>query len=623
MKNIFFLLFLFCNVYTHAQEIFNTDVLVIGGGTGGTAAAIQSARSGAKTILVESTGFLGGMLTAAGVSCTDGNDLLPSGMWTEFRQALYSHYGTTNLATGWVSETCFEPHVADSIFKSWAAKEISLTTWFHWQFEQVLMEGKKVTGAVFKNDLGRTFTIHAKITVDATELGDVFAKAGVDYAIGTDDKNVSKENIAPGKTSIIQDIAWAATLKDYGAGTDHTIPKPKSYREEEYYCSCTTAPCTTGKPYATDAQGMLNYGKLPGNKYMINWPAHGNDSYLNVIENSIAERNRKYLEAKTHTLGFIYFIQTTLGYKNLGLADDELDSGLAVIPYNREGRRMRGVVQMNVNHILHPYDQPERLYRTGIAVGDYPVDHHHGQNPKTPKINFPRIPSFNIPLGSLIPAQINGLIVCDKGISVTNIVNGATRLQPVVLLTGQAAGMLAAACIADKTEPRNIGIRNFQQNLLRAGCSLMPYVDVKPDNFYWESIQRIGLTGILRGTGKPEGWENKTFFYPDSTISVHEFENGLADFYQGILKNAGESILTIQKTLDILISIQKRINMLASKTPGRIFLNADVWGSLHLQNFDLHRPVKRFELAVLVDHFYSPFQHRISLNGFVEKSPGK
>jgi NADPH-dependent 2,4-dienoyl-CoA reductase/sulfur reductase-like enzyme len=62
-----------------AQKIIITDVLVVGGGTGGTAAGIQSARSGAKTIIVEKTKWLGGMLTAAGVSCTDGNDLLPGG----------------------------------------------------------------------------------------------------------------------------------------------------------------------------------------------------------------------------------------------------------------------------------------------------------------------------------------------------------------------------------------------------------------------------------------------------------------------------------------------------------------------------------------------------------------
>jgi hypothetical protein len=105
---------------------------------------------------------------------------------------------------------------------------------------------------------------------------------------------------------------------------------------------------------------------------------------------------------------------------------------------------------LNIDHIQHPYNYT--LYRTGIAVGDYPVDHHHGQYPgKPPPIPFPKIPSFNIPLGVLMPERVEGLIVCEKGISVSNIANGTTRLQPVVLLTGQAAGMLAAVSIRKGT----------------------------------------------------------------------------------------------------------------------------------------------------------------------------
>mgnify|MGYP003542465038 FL=1 len=118
-----------CSMFAYSQRIVRrvaTQVLVIGGGVGGTAAAIQSARMGVKTILIEPTIMLGGMLTAAGVSCTDGNDQLPSGMWEEFRQALYKHYGRSKLNTGWVSNTNFEPSVADSIFKAWTEKEKNL-----------------------------------------------------------------------------------------------------------------------------------------------------------------------------------------------------------------------------------------------------------------------------------------------------------------------------------------------------------------------------------------------------------------------------------------------------------------------------------------------------------------
>lgn len=107
-----------------AQRTIATDVLVIGGGTGGTAAGIQSARLGAKTMIVESGPWLGGMISAAGVTATDGNHRLPSGLWAEFRDRLYKVYGGPKaVETGWVSNTQFEPRVADSIFKSMTAAE--------------------------------------------------------------------------------------------------------------------------------------------------------------------------------------------------------------------------------------------------------------------------------------------------------------------------------------------------------------------------------------------------------------------------------------------------------------------------------------------------------------------
>ncbi|MGB3008671.1 MAG: FAD-dependent oxidoreductase, partial [Chitinophagaceae bacterium] len=475
----------------HQLKAANTDVLVIGGGVGGTAAAIQSARSGVKTILVEPTTMLGGMLTAAGVSCTDGNDQLPSGMWEEFRQALYKHYGKNRLNTGWVSNTNFEPHVGDSIFKAWAAKEKNLKVYFGYEFKSVQKEGNKVTGATLRNmDNSIALKIKAKVVIDGTELGDVFAAAGAAFDIGMDDPALSGEKEARQKNNIIQDLTWAAILKDYGPGVDKTIARPVNYDAAKYYCCCTDATCND-KPWNGDKLKMLNYGKLPRSpgakfdKYMLNWPAHGNDIYLNAVEDNYEVRSTKYELAKKHTLGFIYFLQTELGMKNIGLTDDELDGGLGLIPYNREGRRVKGAVRMNIDHLKNPYDYT--LYRTGIAVGDYPVDHHHARYPdKVPEIEFPQIPAYNIPMGALIPENIDGLIVCEKGISVTNIVNGTTRLQPVVLLTGQAAGILASIAAVklprSKTnlEVRTILLRSAQEKLLKIKAYLMPFTDVKP-----------------------------------------------------------------------------------------------------------------------------------------------
>ena len=173
MKNFIFLIifsfsYFFC--FTQIKSI-NTQVLVVGASTSGTAAGIQSARTGVETIIVEQTNMLGGMLTAAGVSCTDGNAALHSGIWQAFREALYKHYHTRNLQTGWVSETCFEPHVADSIFKAWALNEKKLKVLYGWYFDKVLKKGNTIIGDEFINVKQERLIVTANITIDATDLG--------------------------------------------------------------------------------------------------------------------------------------------------------------------------------------------------------------------------------------------------------------------------------------------------------------------------------------------------------------------------------------------------------------------------------------------------------------------
>jgi hypothetical protein len=603
-------LFPFLSFAQRQVKATHTDVLVIGGGVGGTAAAIQSARLGAKTILVEPTTMLGGMLTAAGVSCTDGNDQLPSGMWEEFRQALYKHYGRKRLNTGWVSNTSFEPKVGDSIFKAWAAKEKNLKVYFGYEFESVQKEGNKITGATLRSkENTEALKIKAKVVIDGTELGDVFAAAGAGYDFGMDDPAVSGEKEAREKNDIIQDLTWAAVLKDYGAGADKTIAKPEGYDAKKFYCTCTDAPCD-GKPWNGDKLKMLNYGKLPRShgakqdKYMLNWPPFGNDIYLNVVEENYDVRSMKHELAKQHTLGFIYFMQTELGMKNIGLADDELDGGMALIPYNREGRRVKGVVRMNINHIKNPYDHT--LYRTGISVGDYPVDHHHARYPgKVPEIEFPPIPAYSIPMGALIPEKIDGLIVCEKGISVTNIVNGTTRLQPVVLLTGQAAGVLAVKAVQLKKKVREVPVRAVQEELLKVKAYLMPFTDVKPDDPHWEAIQKVGVTGILKGTGKAEGWANKMFFYPDSLASGAEFSSGMIKFGRYFRSYHRLSRPFRELSVFNCVNLLKRLRPFVKTDEFRNINKAEelenMWVNWGLKNFDPNRAITRRELSIMLN----------------------
>ena len=121
-----------------ALKIEQVDVLVIGGGTGGTAAGIQAARTGVKTLVIEPSPWLGGMLTAAGVSATDGNHHMPAGLWGEFRSKIRDYYGGAEaIATGWISHTLFEPSVGATIFQELAAEEPQLEVWFEADFNKV------------------------------------------------------------------------------------------------------------------------------------------------------------------------------------------------------------------------------------------------------------------------------------------------------------------------------------------------------------------------------------------------------------------------------------------------------------------------------------------------------
>ena len=164
---------------TSCSSIEQYDILVVGGTTSGVAAGIQAARSGAKVLLCSETPWLGGMLTSAGVSCTDGNFNLRSGIWGEFVDSLCAHYGSLGaLHTNWVSNISFEPSVGNQIFVNMCSKEQNLTTLYDASVSGV----RNVDGLGWDVMVSRegkpSEKIRAKIIIDATELGDMAKMCG-------------------------------------------------------------------------------------------------------------------------------------------------------------------------------------------------------------------------------------------------------------------------------------------------------------------------------------------------------------------------------------------------------------------------------------------------------------
>ena len=577
----------------------NFDIIIVGGGTSGIASAIQSSRLGSKTLLIEESNWLGGMMTSAGVSAMDGNYKMPSGFLKEFRDSLVSHYGhLDSLKTGWVSNLMFEPSIGNRILKDIAGSEKNLTILYGTTIDKVDKD-KKFTLKTKENSV----TYKSKILIDATELGDLIPKLNLPYFIGMDSSKRFKEDIAPEfSNDIVQDLTYVMILKDFGKPM--TINQPKNYNKNEFICSYDSGECNEQDKKLWSNEKLISYGQLPNKKYMINWPINGNDFYVNSIEMNDEQRFINYEKAKEKSLRFLYFIQTEMGFSNLSIDYDEYPSkdGLPLIPYHRESRRSIGKVTLTLNDIKSPYTQQNSLYRTGIAVGDYPVDHHHGaysNYSNLPKLDFYPVPSYSVPIGSLVPENIDNFIVIEKSISVSNLVNGTSRLQPVVMQIGQASGVLASLAILKKKNINQIKIREVQSEILKNSGYILPYVDVDSEDLNFISYQKIGACGILRSEGLNIGWENKTLFYPNSKLDKNDI------YLDDWMMFKPEEIpfpkkMTIKNILHWIYKIKEEPSLNQTEY-------YEVWKNLNLTDFNLQRTVTRGEFSVLLDKIIDPF----------------
>ena len=615
MKRILVLLFL-AGLVACTSEV-RTDVLVVGGGASGVCAAVQAARMGVKTVVLEEGPWIGGMLTSAGVSCVDGNYNLRGGLFGEFADSLAVRYGGWDaLKTGWVSNINFEPQVGQEILTNIAA---GCGEFLDVRRQVRVLEVSKEDGKwhVLAADLrGRERIYVAEVLIDGTELGDIARMCGVDYRIGMDSSSETGESIAPEEANdVIQDLTYVAFLKDYGPEADMTIPEPEGYDPTLFY-NCAVNPRNTVSETGQTiwpAEMMITYGRTPGGRYMINWPIYGNDHYANTIDMPPQERAEAYKAAKNFTLCFVHFIQTGLGMKNLGIADDVFptEDGLALMPYHRESRRIAGEAFLTVDAVAKPYDYKCPYYRTGIAVGDYAVDHHHFRHPdwkSLPDLHFYPVPSFNVPAGVMIPARedVDNLIVAEKSLSVSNLINGATRLQPVVMLIGQAAGAMAAQAVQNEIPVRTVSIRTLQEELLDAGCYIMPFLDLDPDDEHFDELQRIGATGVMRGEGRNVGWSNQTWFRAGDPLLAEELY--LDEFFSHRTMPEVSGTITVGELMSYARAVCDSLGYEVPVTPNT-FDDKRIWEAFDLSDYRPERPATRLEAAVVIDNLVSPFDY--------------
>lgn len=602
LKKLLPLLFITCFSNTYAETI-RTGVLVVGGGASGVAAGIQSARSKVKTMLIEPGPWLGGEMTAGGMSILDANKTLPSGIWGEFRKKVKDFYKKTpGYDTTANAALRFEPFTGAAILKKICDTVKNLTLHLNTPYKSAKRDGNNWEVTVMLN--GKEVTIKAKVLVDATPTGDLAAQAGAHFKTGFDSRQETGEALGPEKEiPLIEDITWVAIVKEFAKNTIYLMPKPEGYDPSLYAC-------LQGK----DIKKMLSAGKLPNDIYMIKWAECGNTFGATTEDLSPEHREAYYKKIRLHTLGLIYYIQNELGFKNIGIDDREFNTPdhLPSVPYIREYRRASGLTRIGLNEIYDPYSN--KLYRTSIAVGDAAFGQHYS-DPNAPKTNYPPLPAYSIPMGAVVSKDVVNLLVTEKSMSATHLANASTFYPSVQMCIGQGAGAVAAYCVFFDKTTKELNVRTIQGEILDFKGLLFPFADINPADRYSRSIQQVIATGLLKTFHQPRGKTMQVLFKPDTTVSTAEVKPMFMEIYSRAFvwfgKEKPGDLFTVANVLsyisDVTLTDPKNLQLQLQ----------DQWQKLYKfkHPFDKNRPITRYEFAVLINKYVNPFTTAVDMTG--------
>jgi hypothetical protein len=523
----------------------DSDVLIVGGGLGGVAAALAAARAGRRVVLTERYEWLGGQLTSQAVPMDEHSWVEQFGVTAAYRglrEGIRDYYRRwypltgrahdmtdLNPGAGLVSRLCAEPRVGVAVIDAMLAPYRSSGRLRVLQpFEAISadVDGDTVRSVTLANLVdGSTTTVRAHFVLDATELGDLLPLTGTEYVTGFESRTDTGEPSAPedAQPDNVQAISWCFAF-DHIDGEDNTIAKPRDYdywrafeppfwggpllsltapspRTLERFTRSFT-PTIDDDPYdqradqraaAGDselwtfrriaARKLFRDGALESDIVLANWPMI---DYLDgsVIDTDDAERH--YDGARQLALSMFYWLQTEAprpdggtGWPGLRLRPDITGTtdGLAMAPYIRESRRIRAlytVTEGDLSIAVRGNGSPSTFFDT-VGVGMYRIDLH----PSTGGDNYIDVASapFEIPLGALIPTRMRNLLPAAKNVGTTHITNGAFRLHPVEWNIGEAAGALAAFCLDNDVEPRDVRgnsslLEEFQERLTQGGVEL-------------------------------------------------------------------------------------------------------------------------------------------------------
>lgn len=474
------------------------DVLVIGGGPAGVAAAITAAREGCTVALVERAGYLGGMGTIAMVS-TFMDTWSAHGL---YRREILHNNGRT-----------FNPLKYDALLKAKVDEELNLDLYLNTIASGVIMEGNRIKGVRVKRQ-DSAFDLPGAIVVDTTGNGDIFAMAGAPWMTGRESRDQFGEKLLglEKPDNNVQGHTYCCILEEK-TGTDHLLPRPADYNPAEFAHFIFEDSNPSWNP-VTDYFWQITWYPVDfgdyKKRYIINHThTYGNPATMKPEELLILKNQAI---ARLHRL--VYHIQTAMDKPDWGTVDAfGTPMGFAQTLGIRESRRLKGEYILDENHLLEgrkTHDTialvsqiPDIHVCTPEEENDMAVTRGYGYTwPKEVIETFEKNGGcYGIPYRSLLPLGVEGLIVAGRCISGTHIAQSSYRMQPYCYCQGEAAGMAAGLAVKEKQSLRELNVTYLQKKLLANYALLYRFNDVRSIDRDYPAAALAALYGALEPDG--------------------------------------------------------------------------------------------------------------------------
>ena len=476
------------------------DCIVVDGSPEGVTAAISAARNGLSTLLICQDEALGGLYTLGELNYIDvpesrDGTVLVEGIYKEFYDA--------------VGGSGFDVTVAKNTFYEMVQAEDNITLRVQSKFVEPVLEDHAVTGVTVEED-GERVTYTAPVVIDATPDGDVCAAAGCDYTFAGED--IGERDREMGVTLVfrLSGVDWekvsefVQTPEDGGSAAEGGVNGNLAWGYS-----------TEGYAYEPEDDAM----RLRG--FNIARQANGD-----VLINALVIFDVDALDAESRDEGIArgqkelpriveYMNENCVGFEKAELVDT------AEQLYVRETRHIRCEDTLTIDDVLE-----NRSQEAAIAVSNYPVD---VQATKTQTygtvVGFPD--QYEIGLGSLIPQNIDGLMIVGRAAGYTSMAAGSARIVPTGMACAQAAGVAARVALEDENIrvlrdllASDADIAEIQQLLRDQGARLdhTETHEAVMDHWAYDGLKVIRSMGFADG-----GYDND--YRLDETVSGPRFAN--------------------------------------------------------------------------------------------------